>query len=100
MNATDRITEVLRQHGDGPFINADCTGAGCECGWDGGEDGEWAAHVAERVAEALQLTEERGVQFKHAQQVCVLDADQKYSDYGPNWHSLRRWVSAWSEAGE
>lgn len=52
-------------------------------------------HMAQAAIDALQLTEERGVQFRHAAQVLSLNEDQQYSDYGPAWHQLTRLVSPW-----
>jgi hypothetical protein len=87
---TDRIAEVLRATplDMGPFL-----------GGKGRVPDEWAAHVAERVAAELHLTEEWG--FHHPDDPidepsgwCEA-ADYEGMTSRPVSH--RRWVSAWSE---
>lgn len=46
---TDRITEVLRKHRE--EIHEEDV---CICGWQWTIGTDWPAHVAERIAEALQ----------------------------------------------
>jgi len=92
---TERITAVLREHRfDGELFECWCQRDLPDAEVMCMDREEHAAHVAERVAELF--TEERAVQFEHSDQICVLDADQKYSDYGPNWRNLRHFVSSWS----
>jgi DNA-directed RNA polymerase sigma subunit (sigma70/sigma32) len=69
---TDRITEVLQR--TEPILRQKSQTC-LDCRY--GKPGDHATHVAERVAEALNLTEERVVPI-----------------------GLRRWVSPWTSAKE
>lgn len=102
-----RVTAILRDHSvdyvgfQGADNSPDYCGeaAACHCGANLPEP-QWAAHVAAVLIDELGLTQERGVRFKKAAEIIVLKGDAEYSDYGPHWQPLSRWVSAWVPEGQ